>query len=556
MEVKSVALYLRLSQEDEAARDQLKDESNSIHSQRLLLRQYVKEHQELASLPLREFVDDGYTGTNFDRPQFQQMMAQVKAGEVGCILVKDLSRFGRNYLEVGDYLEHIFPFLGVRFVAVNDHFDSQEYVGKTTGIEVAFRNLVYQRYSQDLSEKVKSAMHLKMSKGKYVTSCPYGYRKDPADKHHMVIDPETAPIVREIFLAAIAGKKTTEIAAALNERQIPTPQMHKKTKEEKRHSASMWSHQAVLRILQNYKYTGAMVNFKVENAAIRAKVQRKNRPEDWVVVEGQHEAIVSKEEFRLAGESIRKVKNAGVKKFPSQSLPYYCGHCGRRMRKTYGLDEYYSCATQLYKKDAVCAPIQWSKSNLEKVLAAAFRTQLELWEEKLRTSTRQPSGDSAENLRRERATLERALAQLAQNNLRVYERYRAGELEKEAFLSQKEQLLEQRVRKESALAGISYQLEELERTQRKEAHQEASLQKVLPLKELSHAQLCQEVKRWVERVTLYADGRVEIQWKLEDTFQQIGEKRKSVLERERQSDIIIAHGERLFAAGAGGFVLK
>ena len=321
MEVKSVALYLRLSQEDEAARDQLKDESNSIHSQRLLLRQYVKEHQELASLLLREFVDDGYTGTNFDRPQFQQMMAQVKAGKVGCILVKDLSRFGRNYLEVGDYLEHIFPFLGVRFIAVNDHFDSQEYVGKTTGMEVAFRNLVYQRYSQDLSEKVKSAMHLKMSKGKYVTSCPYGYRKDPADKHHMVIDPETAPIVREIFLAAIAGKKTTEIAAALNERQIPTPQMHKKTKEEKRHSASMWSHQAVLRILQNYKYTGAMVNFKVENAAIRAKVQRKNRPEDWVVVEGQHEAIVSKEEFRLAGESIRKVKNAGVKKFPSQSLP-------------------------------------------------------------------------------------------------------------------------------------------------------------------------------------------------------------------------------------------
>ena len=181
---------------------------------------------------------------------------------------------------------------------------------------------------------------------------------------------------------------------------------------------------------------------------------------------------------------------------------------------------------------------------------------MELWEEKLRTSTRQPSGDSAENLRRERATLERALAQLAQNNLRVYERYRAGELEKEAFLSQKEQLLEERVRKESALAEISHQLEELERTQRKEAQQEASLQKVLPLKELSQAQLCQEVKQWLERVTLYADGRVEIQWKLEDTFQQIGEKRKSVLERERQSDIIIAHGERLFAAGAGGFVLK
>lgn len=532
MEVKSVALYLRLSQEDEAARGQLKDESNSIHSQRLLLRQYVKEHQELASLPLREFVDDGYTGTNFDRPQFQQMMAQVKAGEVGCILVKDLSRFGRNYLEVGDYLEHIFPFLGVRFVAVNDHFDSQEYVGKTTGIEVAFRNLVYQRYSQDLSEKVKSAMHLKMAKGQYINICPYGYQKDPKNKHHMVIDPETAPIVREIFLAAIAGKKTTEIAAALNERQIPTPQMYKKTRVGDRHSVFMWSHQAVLRILQNYKYTGAMVNFKVENATIRAKVQRKNRPEDWVVVEGQHKAIVSREEFRLAGESIRKVKNTGVKKIPSQPLPYYCGHCGRRLRKTYGLDEYYSCATQLYKKDAVCAPIQWSKSSLEKVLAAAFRTQLELWEEKLRTSTRQPSGDSAENLRRERATLERALAQLAQNNLRVYERYRAGELGKEAFLSQKAQLLEQRIRNEAAMAEISNQLEEFERKQREEAQEETSLQKVLPMKELSQEQLLQEAKRLIERVTLYADGRVEIQWKLEDAFQQAGGKRNPILERE------------------------
>ena len=147
----------------------------------------------------------------------------------------------------------------------------------------------------------------------------------------------------------------------------------------------------MLRILQNYKYTGAMVNFKVENATIRAKVQKKNRPEDWVVVECQHEAIVSHEEFRLAGESIRKVKSYGKKKGRTQPLPCYCGHCGRRLRRTYGLDEYYSCATQLYQKNAVCSRIQWSKANLEEVLAEAFRTQLELWEEKLSRSTGQLS---------------------------------------------------------------------------------------------------------------------------------------------------------------------
>ena len=163
--MKHLAIYLRLSQEDVDVRSNaLKDESNSIHSQRLILRKFVEESPELCGMPVWEFQDDGYTGTNFDRPELQRMLGLVRAGEVGCIVVKDLSRFGRNYLEVGDYLEHIFPFLQVRFVAVNDHYDSIRYAGTTGGIEVAFRNLIYQRYSQDLSDKVKTAMHLKWQK--------------------------------------------------------------------------------------------------------------------------------------------------------------------------------------------------------------------------------------------------------------------------------------------------------------------------------------------------------------------------------------------------------
>lgn len=120
--------------------------------------------------------------TNFDRPHFQQMMDQVKSGNVSCIVVKDLSRFGRNYLEVGDYLEHLFPFLGVRFLSINDHYDSNDYMGSTGGLDVAFRNLIYQRYSQDLSEKVKSAKHMRMAQGKHISSCPYGYMKSPGSR--------------------------------------------------------------------------------------------------------------------------------------------------------------------------------------------------------------------------------------------------------------------------------------------------------------------------------------------------------------------------------------
>ena len=219
-----IAMYLRLSQEDVDKRNNvLKDESNSIRSQRLLIQRYIQEHSELSGCPVMEFVDDGYTGTNFDRPQFQKMISLIRSGEIQCVVVKDLSRFGRNYLEVGDFLEHIFPFLGVRFIAINDHYDSADYIGTTGGVDVAFRNLVYQQYSQDLSQKVKAAMHMKMARGQYVTHCPYGYKKAPGEKHKMIIDPVTAPVVREIFLAAIAGKKSTEIASALNEKHIPTP---------------------------------------------------------------------------------------------------------------------------------------------------------------------------------------------------------------------------------------------------------------------------------------------------------------------------------------------
>ena len=251
--MRCIAAYLRLSQDDvDIGSNSLKDESDSIHSQRLLIQQYRKEHTDLSNLPVIEFVDDGYTGTNFDRPEFQRMIEKVRSGEVVCIIVKDLSRFGRNYLEVGDYLEHIFPFLGVRFISVNDHYDSKSYMGTTGGIDVAFRNLIYQRYSQDLSEKVKSAMHLKMSRGQYVTHCPYGYKKKQGVKHEMIPDPVTAPIVREIFEATIGGMKSTEIAAMLNAKQVPTPMEYKKVNR-KMHSDAMWSHQAVLRIIKEYK---------------------------------------------------------------------------------------------------------------------------------------------------------------------------------------------------------------------------------------------------------------------------------------------------------------
>ena len=171
------AIYLRLSKEDGDLSSGEKKESNSIANQRKLIEDYLSRNPEITLV--QEFCDDGYTGANFDRPDFQRMMEQVKTGKINCIIVKDLSRFGRDYLEVGDYLEHIFPFLGVRMISINDHYDSEKYLGNTAGMDIAFRNLIYDYYSKDLSKKVKSAMRTKQRNGGYITCCTYGYKVSP-----------------------------------------------------------------------------------------------------------------------------------------------------------------------------------------------------------------------------------------------------------------------------------------------------------------------------------------------------------------------------------------
>ena len=389
-----IAMYLRLSLEDvDMKGNSLKDESNSIQSQRFMIEKYIRDYNDLSECPTLEFVDDGYTGTNFERPQFQKMISLVRAGEIQCIIVKDYPGLGGITWRVGDYLEHIFPFLGVRFIAINDHYDSSEYMGTTGGIDVAFRNLVYQQYSQDLSQKVKGAMHMKMAKGRYVTHCPYGYKKQPGVKHKMILDPETAPIVREIFLSAIAGKKTTEIATMLNERHILTPMAYKKLSRKGMENDAMWSHQAVLRIIKDYKYTGAMVNFKCGNQTIRAKVQQRYSPEEWVIVENSHEPIVSHEEYDAANASIRKVKPHSTVRHKQKDRVYYCAHCGRRLRKTFGLDEYYSCATSLYRVKTKCSEIRWSRTELEGIVLAAYRAQLSVMAEQYHKLSQQQKAD-------------------------------------------------------------------------------------------------------------------------------------------------------------------
>ncbi|MDD4509485.1 MAG: recombinase family protein [Oscillospiraceae bacterium] len=517
-----IAIYLRLSLEDVDLRThRSKDESNSVGNQRLLIKNYIEKHGDLLTLPIVEFCDDGYTGTNFERPQFQAMLDLAKAGKISCVIVKDLSRFGRSYLEVGDYLEHIFPFLGVRFIAVNDSFDSNDYIGVTSGIDIAFRNLIHQKYSEDLSLKVKSAMHMKMAKGKYVNHPPFGYVKSPADKHRIMPDPETAPIVRKIFDAVLAGHSTTEVAVMLNEQQIPTPMAYKQWKERRELAGRLpiWNHRTILRIITDLKYTGTMVNNKCVSRYIRDKTQRRTPPSEWIVTEGMHEGIVTKEEFQKAGEQIRNVQKSERKTSDTSDHVFYCGHCGRKLRKGCNGSDYYVCDTSRYQPNVKCGGYRWDKADLETVLLEAYKRQVSLLETRVKEVQSHNNKKASKDFISRLGFIEKTLEILTAEKLQRYEEYRSEQISKEAFLDLKTTMSEKITQMKAEKADIEQQLLINQQTTDQAENMVAALASVASVVSVSDDELRAQMYADIDRVLIFSDADIEIRWKFADVFQ-------------------------------------
>ena len=266
-ENKITALYCRLSQEDE-----LKGDSNSIQNQRGILEKYAKDN---GFENTKVFVDDGFSGVNFERPGFQEMMAMMEKGEIGTLITKDLSRLGRNYIEVGHYTEITFPRLGVRYIAINDNYDSLY----TEGNELApFKNLFNEWYARDTSKKIRAVVKAKAERGERVsTQIPYGYMKDPLQKNHLIIDPETAPIVREIFSLCASGIGPKNIGNILRDRQILKPTMYRYSKTGRYGTVTDtdtpydWKASTISKILKNETYLGHTVNCKTTTVSFKDK---------------------------------------------------------------------------------------------------------------------------------------------------------------------------------------------------------------------------------------------------------------------------------------------
>ena len=511
-----VALYLRLSQEDVDLRtNQTKDESNSISAQRALLLRDIALDTSICDLPQLEFCDDGFSGTNFDRPAFHEMIERAKRGEISCIVVKDLSRFGRDYIEVGDYLEHIFPFMGIRFKSVNDHYDSDRLHGNTAGMDVAFQNLIYDYYSKDLSKKVKSAMRAKQRSGSYITACTYGYKVLPNNKHKMVIDPEAASVVRRIFEEAIAGKSTNEIARGLNADGIPTPQVYKGIKRKAGNAKiPLWSHPRIWDMLNNVKYTGCMVNHTRESMTIRATSQRRVPKEEWIVTPNAHEAIVTKEEFDLAHETLRKVRPHSRRPV-QESFPIYCAHCGRKLQRTYGSDTYFTCVSAYMDEGAdECRQVRWSKTDLEKVLLASLKAQIALMSVEVKNHAKVSAGKSAGLQRRLKALSEELQGSDAQK-VKSYLDYREGRITREDFVAARAQRDQRMAEVREELAHTEAEYEAFLREQEEAKAEKTIVQRA---NKMNDEALKLRMYEAMERVNVSNKKDIEIIWKFQDLF--------------------------------------
>lgn len=335
IELYQVAIYLRLSKEDgDFSLSTGKTESDSISNQRELVLDYLKKRPELE--PVEEFCDDGYSGTDFQRPAFTRMMDAIKARRINCVIVKDLSRFGREYIESGRYTEKIFPQLGIRFIAINDGYDSAADNNQMGNLVLPIKNLMNDSYSRDTSIKVRTHLEIKRKQGSLVSNfAVYGYQKDSTNKNKLCIDDYAAGVVRDIYKWKIQGLSPVSIAGKLNELGVASPMEYKRqggsryTSSFRTGSVAQWSHVAVRRILTNEVYTGVLIQGKRTTPNYKIKKSITKAAQDWCRVEGTHEAIITTSEFHLVQQLLKEDTRSGAE---GQAIyPYagriFCGEC-------------------------------------------------------------------------------------------------------------------------------------------------------------------------------------------------------------------------------------
>jgi len=510
---KITALYCRLSRDDE-----LQGDSNSIKNQKAILQKYADDN---GFTNTEFFVDDGYSGTNFDRPDWQRLISLVEEGRIGTIIVKDMSRLGRDYLKVGYYTEVLFPGSDIRFIAINNNVDS---ANQQDSDFTPFLNIINEWYAKDTSKKIRAVFKSKGQSGKPLcTNPPYGYIKDPEDKTRWIVDEEAAKVVREAFRLCMQGYGPSQIAKEFTRRRIMNPTAHARKNginipDNRGHDDDyVWRGSTIVHMLSRQEYLGHTVNFKTYRKSYKQKKQMKNDPSEWMIFKNTHEAIIEESVF----EVVQRIRDGRRRLTPMGEMPLlsgmmFCADCGNKLYQVRGRGwehekEYFVCAT--YRKiKGGCSSHQIRNAVVEELLldgirrVTAFARECE--EDFVEMVTKKTRSELDKSMRDSRRELEQAQARIAKLDeiiQRLYEDNIEGKISDERFTKMtanyeaEQQTLEKRV---TELKSIM--------TEEKESalnvdHFLSLVRKYTDIKELT----AEIIREFVEKIYVYKAERID-----------------------------------------------
>lgn len=529
----TAAKYIRLSSADEDIRMGDKAESNSVVNQRKLLDCYLESHREFSNCTILEFLDDGRSGTNLDRPGMRAMLDAARRHEIDCIIVKDFSRFARDYIESGRYLEQVFPALGIRFISVNDCYDSYDFPYGTAGnINNGLLNLINEMYSRDLSQKSKAAKRLYAQRGQCISAYPvYGYLKSPEDKRTWIPDPETAPVVQRMFNWYAEGLTSTEIAKRLNEDGIPTPAQHKRALGSKRQlwnserTDNFWRATTIGKILRDERYTGKLVALKTTLSELgnihSAKAIEKD---DWVIVPGAFEAIISQEIFDQVQAKIETAwptRKLGPMKRRLFSRKLRCGHCGAALiRHEIAQGVYYTCDGRAWNRTDDCKKIRLFETDLIQAVLASIRFQAQLAKKtEKRLDRKEKQIQTAQNRAQSaQQRIQKQIAQLETRKAEAYLSYDLGEVSQSDYKNRCKKI-------DAAIMEQKRQLDALEQDSGSilPDMDTVSCEQINSLKPLSNLRTLNRdiVEVLIHSIQIYNGNRIEIAWNFNEDYMKL-----------------------------------
>lgn len=511
------ALYIRLSVED------TNTASVSIDSQRMIMEDYIDRHPEIVGYEL--YIDNGLTGRHFDRPAFQTMLNDIELGRVNCVITKDLSRLGRNCIDTGYYIEKYFLMRGVRYIAINEGFDTAEHPDGDTGMMVPILNMLNEAFSRDIGRKVKASCDQRMTAGDYVGGrAPYGYRKSPDNCRRLLVDPESAPVVQMIFAWAAEGVALNEIAVRLNEAKILTPSRYAASRgiiAHKKLMSDRWQTRTVGKILSTELYTGDMVQGK--SVSVDRK-QRPNDPENWVRVPNTHEPIISHNLF----DTVQAVRAATAQKWTKKpAVPFtdnilkgkiFCGHCGKSLHRQRSNNKYqYRCiSNDRIAKDACAGKIYLPETALFEMILTI------LYQESEAIAGKSPlTGQAETTLCSQRKELQHRLSQArsASDTGKGYFRTLYESMVSGIITTQEYKTMKAEYEEKIKQAAVSARALERRITQ---VEQELQQVRQLPAtgREIAQADKLTAplVEQFIDRITVYDAQTVEIRFRFEDVF--------------------------------------